>query len=132
MAFSQQGPRAVCILSANGAVSNVTLRQPSSSGGTVTYEVEHFIIVMYIHSWIHDIFSFTYVVHKYLWLVACGLVCLAIIASFKDFEWIFFKYAWLPLVVDLHFLNLFFTQPFIISSNFFCPNNFNHWYTLSL
>ncbi|KAK4268789.1 hypothetical protein QN277_022028 [Acacia crassicarpa] len=38
MAFSQQGPRAVCILSANGAVSNVTLRQPSSSGGTVTYE----------------------------------------------------------------------------------------------
>nr|DAD47402.1 TPA_asm: hypothetical protein HUJ06_017339 [Nelumbo nucifera] len=38
MSFSQQGPRAVCILSANGAVSTVTLRQPSSSGGTVTYE----------------------------------------------------------------------------------------------
>lgn len=38
MSFSQQGPRAVCILSANGAVSTVTLRQPSTSGGTVTYE----------------------------------------------------------------------------------------------
>ncbi|MBA0646251.1 hypothetical protein Goklo_014228 [Gossypium klotzschianum] len=38
MSFSQQGPRAVCILSANGAVSTVTLLQPSSSGGTVTYE----------------------------------------------------------------------------------------------
>ncbi|KAK8934598.1 hypothetical protein KSP39_PZI014782 [Platanthera zijinensis] len=38
MAFSQQGPRAVCILSANGAICNVTLRQPSTSGGTVTYE----------------------------------------------------------------------------------------------
>ncbi|KAH1073714.1 hypothetical protein J1N35_026042 [Gossypium stocksii] len=38
MSFSQQGPRAVCILSANGAVSTVTLCQPSSSGGTVTYE----------------------------------------------------------------------------------------------
>ncbi|KAK3041601.1 hypothetical protein RJ639_000735 [Escallonia herrerae] len=38
MAFSQQGPRTVCILSANGAVSNVTLRQPATSGGTVTYE----------------------------------------------------------------------------------------------
>ncbi|KAF8379495.1 hypothetical protein HHK36_028967 [Tetracentron sinense] len=38
MAFSQQGPRAVCILSANGAVSTVTLRQPATSGGTVTYE----------------------------------------------------------------------------------------------
>ncbi|XVF80050.1 hypothetical protein PTKIN_Ptkin15bG0039700 [Pterospermum kingtungense] len=38
MSFSQQGPRAVCILSANGAVSTVTLRQPSSSGGSVTYE----------------------------------------------------------------------------------------------
>ncbi|XP_008778759.2 AT-hook motif nuclear-localized protein 9-like [Phoenix dactylifera] len=38
MSFSQQGPRAVCILSANGSVSTVTLRQPSSSGGTVTYE----------------------------------------------------------------------------------------------
>ncbi|KAE8677557.1 AT-hook motif nuclear-localized protein 8 [Hibiscus syriacus] len=34
-AFSQQGPRAVCILSANGAVCNVTLRQ---SGGMVKYE----------------------------------------------------------------------------------------------
>ncbi|MCO5595285.1 hypothetical protein L7F22_049326 [Adiantum nelumboides] len=38
MSFSQQGPRAICILSANGAVSNATLRQPATSGGTVTYE----------------------------------------------------------------------------------------------
>ncbi|XWS38735.1 hypothetical protein CRYUN_Cryun19dG0155900 [Craigia yunnanensis] len=38
MAFSQQGPRTICILSANGAISNVTLRQPAVSGGTVTYE----------------------------------------------------------------------------------------------
>ncbi|XP_044494119.1 AT-hook motif nuclear-localized protein 11 [Mangifera indica] len=38
MSFSQQGPRAICVLSANGAVSTATLRQPSTSGGTVTYE----------------------------------------------------------------------------------------------
>lgn len=38
MSFSQQGPRAVCILSANGVVSTVTLRQPETSAGTVTYE----------------------------------------------------------------------------------------------
>ncbi|KAK7263311.1 hypothetical protein RJT34_30899 [Clitoria ternatea] len=38
MAFSQQGPRTVCILSANGAICNVTLRQPALSGGTATYE----------------------------------------------------------------------------------------------
>ncbi|KAL1535187.1 hypothetical protein AAHA92_31271 [Salvia divinorum] len=38
MAFSQNGPRAVCILSANGAISNVTLCQPATSGGTATYE----------------------------------------------------------------------------------------------
>nr|DAD41882.1 TPA_asm: hypothetical protein HUJ06_016205 [Nelumbo nucifera] len=38
MSFSQNGPRAVCILSANGAISNVTLRQAATSGGTVTYE----------------------------------------------------------------------------------------------
>ncbi|PWA48815.1 hypothetical protein CTI12_AA485240 [Artemisia annua] len=38
MSFSQQGPRTVCILSANGSICNVTLRQPASSGGTVTYE----------------------------------------------------------------------------------------------
>lgn len=38
MSISQNGPRAVCILSANGAISNVTLRQPAMSGGTVTYE----------------------------------------------------------------------------------------------
>ncbi|CAA2963100.1 Hypothetical predicted protein [Olea europaea subsp. europaea] len=38
MSFSQQGPRTVCVLSANGAICNVTLRQPAMSGGTVTYE----------------------------------------------------------------------------------------------
>ncbi|CAL9757260.1 unnamed protein product [Musa acuminata subsp. burmannicoides] len=38
ISFSQQGPRAICILSANGVISNVTLRQPDSSGGTLTYE----------------------------------------------------------------------------------------------
>ncbi|KAK3133690.1 hypothetical protein QOZ80_6AG0539780 [Eleusine coracana subsp. coracana] len=38
MSFSQNGTRAVCILSANGAISNVTLRQSATSGGTVTYE----------------------------------------------------------------------------------------------
>ncbi|KAM7280751.1 hypothetical protein ACFE04_007885 [Oxalis oulophora] len=36
LAFSQQGPRAICVLSANGVVSSVTLRQPSTSGETVT------------------------------------------------------------------------------------------------
>ncbi|CAH2059566.1 unnamed protein product [Thlaspi arvense] len=38
MGFSQNGPRAVCVLSANGSISNVTLRQSATSGGTVTYE----------------------------------------------------------------------------------------------
>uniref|UniRef100_A0A7N0UR61 AT-hook motif nuclear-localized protein n=1 Tax=Kalanchoe fedtschenkoi TaxID=63787 RepID=A0A7N0UR61_KALFE len=38
ISFSQQGPRAICILSASGAISSVTLRQPDSSGGTLTYE----------------------------------------------------------------------------------------------
>lgn len=47
MAFSQQGPRTVCILSANGAICNVTLRQPAISGGAVTYEV----LLMFIYDW---------------------------------------------------------------------------------
>ncbi|ESW24398.1 hypothetical protein PHAVU_004G127200 [Phaseolus vulgaris] len=38
MSFSQQGCQAICVLSANGTISNVTLRQPTSSGGTLTYE----------------------------------------------------------------------------------------------
>ncbi|XP_047329366.1 AT-hook motif nuclear-localized protein 10 isoform X2 [Impatiens glandulifera] len=38
MSFSQNGPRAVCVLSANGSISNVTLRQAATSGGTATYE----------------------------------------------------------------------------------------------
>ncbi|GLT89911.1 hypothetical protein SLE2022_078710 [Rubroshorea leprosula] len=38
ISLSQKGPRGICILSANGAVSNVTLRQPGSSGGILTYE----------------------------------------------------------------------------------------------
>ncbi|EPS58548.1 hypothetical protein M569_16265, partial [Genlisea aurea] len=38
LAFAQQRPRALCIMSANGSVSAVTLRQPTNSGATVTYE----------------------------------------------------------------------------------------------
>ncbi|XP_051126599.1 AT-hook motif nuclear-localized protein 10-like [Andrographis paniculata] len=38
MAFSHDGPRSICILSANGVVSNVTLRQPAASGGTATFK----------------------------------------------------------------------------------------------
>lgn len=36
--FAQQGPRVVSILSANGSVSSVTLRQAGESGGTIRYE----------------------------------------------------------------------------------------------
>ncbi|KAI3808029.1 hypothetical protein L1987_23970 [Smallanthus sonchifolius] len=38
ISFAQQGSKAICVLAANGAISNVTLRQPNSSGGTLTYE----------------------------------------------------------------------------------------------
>ncbi|EOA27311.1 hypothetical protein CARUB_v10023431mg [Capsella rubella] len=38
ISFSQQGPRAVCVLSASGAVSTATLLQPSASPGAIKYE----------------------------------------------------------------------------------------------
>ncbi|KAK4788425.1 hypothetical protein SAY86_019744 [Trapa natans] len=44
VAFSQDGPRTVCILSANGAVSNFSLRQSSVPGSTATYEGRYEII----------------------------------------------------------------------------------------
>lgn len=50
ISFSQQGPRAICVLSANGVISSVTLRQPDSSGGTLTYEVMHLILVLLLVS----------------------------------------------------------------------------------
>ncbi|KAI5000278.1 hypothetical protein ZWY2020_004867 [Hordeum vulgare] len=40
MSFSQQGPRTTCIISANGALCTATLRQPATTGGIVTYEVQ--------------------------------------------------------------------------------------------
>ncbi|KAF8027219.1 hypothetical protein BT93_E0203 [Corymbia citriodora subsp. variegata] len=46
MAFSLQGPRTICILSASGAICNVTLRQPAMNGGTVTYEGRFEIICL--------------------------------------------------------------------------------------
>nr|POE85684.1 at-hook motif nuclear-localized protein 9 [Quercus suber] len=36
--FSQRGPRSVCILSATGCVSRVTISQPGNSGGILRYE----------------------------------------------------------------------------------------------
>ncbi|KAL3839751.1 hypothetical protein ACJIZ3_024342 [Penstemon smallii] len=38
LTFAQKGSRGICVLSANGSVSNVTIRQPGSSGGLLTYE----------------------------------------------------------------------------------------------
>lgn len=38
MSFSQHTTNTVCILSANGSISNVTIRQQATFGGTVTYE----------------------------------------------------------------------------------------------
>lgn len=45
IALSQQGPRAICVISANGMISNVTLRQ-FSSGGTFTYEGKFDILTL--------------------------------------------------------------------------------------
>ncbi|XP_028764265.1 AT-hook motif nuclear-localized protein 13-like [Neltuma alba] len=44
MSFCEQGPRSVCILSANGAVCNATIRQSATSGGTMYYEGRYEII----------------------------------------------------------------------------------------
>ncbi|KAF5460678.1 hypothetical protein F2P56_020529 [Juglans regia] len=44
LSFSQQRPRAVCILSGSGSVSSVTLRQPASTDVSVRYE-GHFQIL---------------------------------------------------------------------------------------
>ncbi|THG04924.1 hypothetical protein TEA_012146 [Camellia sinensis var. sinensis] len=38
ISFTKQGPRAICIISAIGLISNATLRHPDSSGATLTYE----------------------------------------------------------------------------------------------
>lgn len=46
MSFSEQRPRALCILSANGAVSSATLRQPTSSSSTVTYKGQFQILCL--------------------------------------------------------------------------------------
>ncbi|XP_018472654.1 AT-hook motif nuclear-localized protein 4 [Raphanus sativus] len=52
MTFSQQeGSLAICVLSANGPISNVTLRQSTTSGGTLTYE-GHFEILSLTGSFI--------------------------------------------------------------------------------
>ncbi|XP_063937938.1 AT-hook motif nuclear-localized protein 9 isoform X2 [Daucus carota subsp. sativus] len=53
MSFLQQVSRAICILSATGVISTVTLRQPSTSGGTLTYEGRFEILCLsgsYLHS----------------------------------------------------------------------------------
>ncbi|KAJ4836209.1 hypothetical protein Tsubulata_021271 [Turnera subulata] len=38
MLFLQQSKREMCILSASGSISNVSLRQPATSGGNIAYE----------------------------------------------------------------------------------------------
>ncbi|KAF7804343.1 AT-hook motif nuclear-localized protein 7-like [Senna tora] len=47
LSFAQKGPRGICILSANGAISHVTIRQPGSSGGLLTYEASPFLSQIY-------------------------------------------------------------------------------------
>ncbi|KAL5712204.1 hypothetical protein ACHQM5_014398 [Ranunculus cassubicifolius] len=53
MSFTQQRKRAVCILSASGSISNASLRQPATLGGTVTYEGRFEILSLsgsYLHT----------------------------------------------------------------------------------
>lgn len=38
MSFCRNGPKGICILSANGALSNVTVREAATSAGSVTYK----------------------------------------------------------------------------------------------
>ncbi|XP_050223869.1 AT-hook motif nuclear-localized protein 14 [Mercurialis annua] len=38
MMFMQQSRREICILSASGSISNASIRQPATSGGSITYE----------------------------------------------------------------------------------------------
>ncbi|XP_073297556.1 AT-hook motif nuclear-localized protein 14 [Primulina huaijiensis] len=51
MMFMQQSQREICIISASGSVSNASLRQPATSGGSVTYE-GHFDILSLSGSYI--------------------------------------------------------------------------------
>lgn len=37
--FALQGPRSVCVVSASGTVSHVTIRHPVNTGDTLRYEV---------------------------------------------------------------------------------------------
>ncbi|KAK9755515.1 hypothetical protein RND81_01G031200 [Saponaria officinalis] len=37
-ALANKAPRGICVLSANGTITNVTIRQPGSSGSLLTYE----------------------------------------------------------------------------------------------
>ena len=60
MSFSQNGPKSVCILSANGAISNVTLHQAATSGGTVTYEVRQVTLFCHTHVLSRNISSLFY------------------------------------------------------------------------
>ena len=53
LTFAQKGHRGICVLSANGSVSNVTLRQPGTSGGLLTYEV---YITLLIRESFHVVF----------------------------------------------------------------------------
>ncbi|XP_077215695.1 AT hook motif DNA-binding family protein isoform X2 [Tasmannia lanceolata] len=46
MSYSQSISQSVCIISASGAISNVTLRQSATSGGTVTYEGRYEILTL--------------------------------------------------------------------------------------
>lgn len=43
MMFMQQSKYELCVLSASGSISNASLRQPATSGGSITYEVENFL-----------------------------------------------------------------------------------------
>jgi hypothetical protein len=73
IALSQVRARALCVLSGFGSVSAVTLGQPSSSGGTVQYEVwtlSYYYCVNLI--WIH------LQVHMKLLFMAYGIVLIRV------------------------------------------------------
>ncbi|KAK6142904.1 hypothetical protein DH2020_023252 [Rehmannia glutinosa] len=57
--FSLQGPRIVCVISGTGTVSTVTIRHPSSSRDTVTYEKLQFSVVLLLPEMLIEILCFS-------------------------------------------------------------------------
>lgn len=118
MLFMQQSRREMCILSASGSISNASLRQPATSGGSITYEVKYWSL-FFIISFCYILIAIPLIFCKYLYLVPNPFS-----GYFPSLSWLVFGTHWVQIRSSSLPGIFFLSATFSVTGNYFSTSDY--------